>query len=141
MNLCNEPYFLYSFSKEVMYSYIDKLNFTDMDFVSALRLFLSNFRLPGEAQKIDRLMEKFASRYLETNPRWGSFWPPSNNCFFISWSIEFPGLGKHKVVWKWDLLRKIFRSGKTWSGGLENKTYSGKMFWRVKKISEEVFYE
>ena len=71
MNLCNEPYFLYSFSKEVMYSYIDKLNFTDMDFVSALRLFLSNFRLPGEAQKIDRLMEKFASRYLETNPRWG----------------------------------------------------------------------
>ncbi|XP_020613851.1 brefeldin A-inhibited guanine nucleotide-exchange protein 1-like [Orbicella faveolata] len=56
------------FSREVMYSYIDKFNFTDMDFVSALRLFLNNFRLPGEAQKIDRLMEKFASRYLETNP-------------------------------------------------------------------------
>jgi len=52
-----------------MYSYIDKFNFTDMDFVTALRLFLNNFRLPGEAQKIDRLMEKFASRYLETNPR------------------------------------------------------------------------
>ena len=51
-----------------MYSYIDKFNFTDMDFVSALRLFLNNFRLPGEAQKIDRLMEKFASRFLETNP-------------------------------------------------------------------------
>lgn len=60
--------FIFSFSRNVMYSYIDKLNFTDMDFVSALRLFLNNFRLPGEAQKIDRLMEKFASRYLETNP-------------------------------------------------------------------------
>ncbi|KAM7451901.1 Brefeldin A-inhibited guanine nucleotide-exchange protein 1 [Porites harrisoni] len=56
------------FSREVMYSYIDKFNFKDMDFVTALRLFLNNFRLPGEAQKIDRLMEKFASRYLETNP-------------------------------------------------------------------------
>ena len=68
---CSDFVFLspFSFSKEVMYSYIDKLNFTDMDFVSALRLFLNNFRLPGEAQKIDRLMEKFASRYLETNPR------------------------------------------------------------------------
>lgn len=61
--------FGFSFSREVMYSYIDKFNFTDMDFVTALRLFLNNFRLPGEAQKIDRLMEKFASRYLETNPR------------------------------------------------------------------------
>ena len=61
-------YCLCRFSREVMYSYIDKFNFTDMDFVSALRLFLNNFRLPGEAQKIDRLMEKFASRYLETNP-------------------------------------------------------------------------
>ena len=68
-NLCIDIfYFLFSFSREVMYSYIDKLDFTDLDFVSALRLFLNNFRLPGEAQKIDRLMEKFASRYLETNP-------------------------------------------------------------------------
>ena len=26
------------------------------------------FRLPGEAQKIDRLMEKFAARYIACNP-------------------------------------------------------------------------
>ena len=26
------------------------------------------FRLPGESQKIDRLMEKFADRYCENNP-------------------------------------------------------------------------
>jgi hypothetical protein len=26
------------------------------------------FRLPGEAQKIDRLMEKFAARYISCNP-------------------------------------------------------------------------
>ena len=57
-----------SFNKEVMYRYVDKIEFTDMAFVAALRLFLNNFRLPGEAQKIDRLMEKFASRYLESNP-------------------------------------------------------------------------
>lgn len=74
------------FSKEVMYSYIDKLNFTDMDFVSALRLFLSNFRLPGEAQKIDRLMEKFASRYLETNPS-NTVFASADAAYVLAYSI------------------------------------------------------
>ena len=32
------------------------------------RTFLAGFRLPGEAQKIDRLMEKFAERYVSCNP-------------------------------------------------------------------------
>jgi len=55
------------FNKEVMYCYVDQLDFCGRDFVSALRAFLQGFRLPGEAQKIDRLMEKFAARYLECN--------------------------------------------------------------------------
>lgn len=55
-------------SKAVMCAYIDAMNFADMDIVAALRHFLEGFRLPGEAQKIDRLMEKFASRYCECNP-------------------------------------------------------------------------
>lgn len=54
--------------KQVMCAYIDAMNFADMDIVAALRHFLEGFRLPGEAQKIDRLMEKFASRYCECNP-------------------------------------------------------------------------
>lgn len=31
-------------------------------------MFLNGFRLPGEAQKIDRLMEKFAERFVNCNP-------------------------------------------------------------------------
>lgn len=57
------------FNKEVMYAYIDEMDFYGMEIVSALRLFLEGFRLPGEAQKIDRLMEKFAARYHELNKR------------------------------------------------------------------------
>ena len=34
-----------------------------MEFDEAIRHFLSGFRLPGEAQKIDRMMEKFAERF------------------------------------------------------------------------------
>ena len=35
---------------------------------SLCREFLWSFRLPGEAQKIDRMMEAFAKRYCDQNP-------------------------------------------------------------------------
>ena len=54
----------------VMYAYVDCFDFCGKDFVAALRCLLSYFRLPGESQKIDRIMEKFAGRYCETNPRY-----------------------------------------------------------------------
>lgn len=59
--------FLYSYCKAVMYAYVDQLDFSGMEFVAALRHLVSKFRLPGEAQKIDRIMEKFAERYVENN--------------------------------------------------------------------------
>jgi len=55
--------------KQIMYAYIDQLDFIQMDFLAAIRKFLAGFRLPGEAQKIDRLMEKFAGRFCECNPK------------------------------------------------------------------------
>jgi hypothetical protein len=55
------------FNKEVMYAFVDQLDFADRSLLQALRTFLEGFRLPGEAQKIDRLMEKFAARYFECN--------------------------------------------------------------------------
>ena len=62
-------FFCSRLNREVMYCYVDQMNFAGKDFVSALRHFLEGFRLPGEAQKIDRLMEKFAARYCENNPK------------------------------------------------------------------------
>ena len=71
---------------DVMYSYVDLLEFTDMDFVPALRMFLSGFRLPGEAQKIDRLMEKYASRYCETNSGTSVF-ASADTAYVLAYSI------------------------------------------------------
>ena len=51
-----------------MHLYVDLFDFEGKSFVDALRNFLQSFRLPGEAQKIDRFMLKFADRYLKTNP-------------------------------------------------------------------------
>lgn len=36
--------------------------------VPLYRVFLASFHLPGEAQKIDRMMQFFANRYVECNP-------------------------------------------------------------------------
>lgn len=51
-------------SYAVLHEFVKLMDFSDMDFVSAIRMFLSGFRLPGEAQKIDRIMEKFAEKYF-----------------------------------------------------------------------------
>lgn len=50
-----------------MHAFVDALEFKDLAFVDALRLFLQSFRLPGESQKIDRFMLKFAERYIDGN--------------------------------------------------------------------------
>ncbi|RDB22645.1 Protein transport protein sec71 [Hypsizygus marmoreus] len=52
-----------------MHAFVDLLDFKDLPFVDALRLFLQSFRLPGESQKIDRFMLKFAERYVAGNAK------------------------------------------------------------------------
>jgi brefeldin A-inhibited guanine nucleotide-exchange protein len=57
----------------VLHEYVEAMDFQGMVFDMAIRHFLSGFRLPGEAQKIDRIMEKFAERYyLQNSSTFGS---------------------------------------------------------------------
>ncbi len=53
---------------DVMHAYIDLDRYNGLTIDAALRQLLSHFRLPGESQKIDRIMEKFAERYCKDNP-------------------------------------------------------------------------
>lgn len=50
----------YPFHAKVRSAFCAKYDFSKKSFAGALRLFLSKFRLPGEAQCIDRLMEAFS---------------------------------------------------------------------------------
>ena len=56
------------FNVEVLDAFVASVDFAAMPFSAALRHFLSLFRLPGEAQKIDRIMERFAAHFVEDNP-------------------------------------------------------------------------
>ncbi|XP_047311205.1 ARF guanine-nucleotide exchange factor GNOM-like [Impatiens glandulifera] len=53
------------FSIQVLHEFARTFDFRDMQLDIALRVFLETFRLPGESQKIQRVLEAFAERYYE----------------------------------------------------------------------------
>jgi len=61
------------FHKGVVLAYLKLQDFTGLDFDKALRSYLWGFRLPGESQKIDRLMEQVSVvvPYDGWKGRWG----------------------------------------------------------------------
>ncbi|XP_073351441.1 cytohesin-4-like [Pagrus major] len=68
----------------ILKAFVGLHEFSDLNLVQALRQFLWSFRLPGEAQKIDRMMEAFATRYCDCNP--GVF-QSTDTCYILSFAI------------------------------------------------------
>ncbi|KAF1329226.1 Ankyrin repeat-containing protein, partial [Globisporangium splendens] len=56
-------------SLSVLQEYANGFVFKDYSFDVALRVYLGRFVLPGEAQKIDRILQAFAKAYFAANPR------------------------------------------------------------------------
>ena len=56
------------FNKAVMAEWLRMDCYSGLGFDDALRMFLAGFKLPGEAQKIDRFMEAFSAEYFRANP-------------------------------------------------------------------------
>lgn len=54
-------------NQNTLKSFVDRMDFKDKTFANALREYLQTFKLPGEAQKIDRLVEAFGSKYCKDN--------------------------------------------------------------------------
>ncbi|MCI4375718.1 hypothetical protein PGIGA_G00114000 [Pangasianodon gigas] len=69
---------------QILKAFVELHEFSDLNLVQALRQFLWSFRLPGEAQKIDRMMEAFATRYCECNP---DVFQSTDTCYILSFAI------------------------------------------------------
>ncbi|KAA0713467.1 SEC7 and coiled-coil domain-containing protein 1 [Triplophysa tibetana] len=69
---------------QILKAFVDLHEFSHLNLVQALRQFLWSFRLPGEAQKIDRMMEAFATRYCNCIP--GVF-QSTDTCYILSFAI------------------------------------------------------
>lgn len=85
------------FPLKVMHAYVDSFSFEGMDFGQAIRFFLMGFRLPGEAQKIDRIMEKFAERYCKCNPN--SF-TSADTAYVLAYSVIMLNTDAHNSMVK-----------------------------------------
>lgn len=55
-------------NQQVLKAFTSQMNFNGQSFVEGLRTFLKTFKLPGEAQKIDRLVQSFSGAYFQQNP-------------------------------------------------------------------------
>jgi brefeldin A-inhibited guanine nucleotide-exchange protein len=93
------------FALAVMHAYVDALDFAALPFDAAIRAFLDGFRLPGEAQKIDRLMEKFAARYVACCP--GAF-KSADVAYVLAYSVIMLNTDAHNAQVKVKMSKEGF---------------------------------
>jgi brefeldin A-inhibited guanine nucleotide-exchange protein len=78
----------------IMHAFVDLMDFKQTRFVDALRRFLQSFRLPGEAQKIDRFMLKFAERYITGNP---NAFANADTAYVLAYSVIMLNTDQHST--------------------------------------------
>ncbi|KAK9450275.1 uncharacterized protein V1518DRAFT_440749 [Limtongia smithiae] len=77
---------------DILNCFIDNFDFKDKRMDTALRELLSSFRLPGEAQQIARILEKFSERYCEFEPKEVA---SKDAAFVLSYSIIMLNTDQH----------------------------------------------
>ncbi|ETO24807.1 hypothetical protein RFI_12350 [Reticulomyxa filosa] len=71
-------------NKKVMHQYIETLDFTGLEIDEGVRKLCTYFKLPGEGQKIDRILQKFAERYCLQNE---DTFRQADDAYILSYSI------------------------------------------------------
>ncbi|KAJ3894640.1 hypothetical protein GG344DRAFT_40731 [Lentinula edodes] len=90
----------------IMHAFVDQLDFNNLAFVDALRLFLQSFRLPGEAQKIDRFMLKFAERYVAGNTQ--TAFANADTAYVLAYSVVLLNTDAHNPQVKKRMTKQDF---------------------------------
>jgi len=76
----------YPFQHEVRLAFVKHFDFSNCGrFASALRIFLHKFRLPGEAQQIDRIMDAFSKEYYKQQSS-NTIFKNSDSVFVLAFS-------------------------------------------------------
>ncbi|XP_043675411.1 IQ motif and SEC7 domain-containing protein 1 isoform X6 [Vespula pensylvanica] len=76
-----------TFNMAVLECFSHELDLSGMQVDVALRKFQAYFRMPGEAQKIERLMEVFSQRYCQCNPDVVSRLRSADTVFVLAFAI------------------------------------------------------
>eukprot|EP00742_Colponemidia_sp_Colp-10_P003614 GILJ01003848.1.p1 GENE.GILJ01003848.1~~GILJ01003848.1.p1 ORF type:complete len:996 (-),score=129.78 GILJ01003848.1:642-3572(-) len=93
------------FNIAVLDMIVECLDFTNLEFDEALRYFISRFRLPGESQKIDRCVSRFAVRYHEDNP---NVFNNSDEAYCLSYALIMLNTDAHSKKVKHKMAKRQF---------------------------------
>lgn len=103
------------FCVQVLQEFARTFDFRDMNLDTALRLFLGTFRLPGESQKIHRVLEAFAERYYEQSPH---LLMNKDVALVLSYSLIMLNTDQHNSQVKKKMTEEDFiRNNRTINGG------------------------
>ncbi|KAG0242430.1 GDP/GTP exchange factor for ARF [Actinomortierella wolfii] len=79
-------------NSEILKAFIEQFEFHGKRVDEALRELLETFRLPGESQQIERIMELFASTYFATKPK---FVASQDAAFILGYAIVMLNTDQH----------------------------------------------
>ncbi|XP_038699298.1 ARF guanine-nucleotide exchange factor GNOM-like [Tripterygium wilfordii] len=103
------------FCVKVLHEFACTFDFHGMSLDTALRLFVGTFRLPGESQKIQRVLEAFAERYYEQSPHILS---NKDAALLLSYSLILLNTDQHNVQVKKKMTEEDFiRNNRRINGG------------------------
>uniref|UniRef100_A0A0A0KNY2 SEC7 domain-containing protein n=1 Tax=Cucumis sativus TaxID=3659 RepID=A0A0A0KNY2_CUCSA len=103
------------FCVQVLHEFAWTFDFQDMNLDTALRLFLETFRLPGESQKIQRVLEAFSERYYEQSPQ---ILVNKDAALLLSYSLIMLNTDQHNVQVKKKMTEEDFiRNSRHINGG------------------------
>jgi len=102
------------FNQAVTQCFANEMDLGNMQIDVALRKFQTYFRMPGEAQKIERLMEVFSRRYCASNPEVASKLNSTDSVFIMAFAIillntdlHTPNLKPEKRMKPEDFIRNL----------------------------------
>jgi Sec7-like guanine-nucleotide exchange factor len=123
----------HDFNREVLSHYVASFDFTSMELDLAMRKFLSTFRLPGEAEIVDRILERFAERYFEQNRT--SVFENADTAYVMAFSIMMLSTDLHNPSQKKKMTAEEWLSNnKKYVPGLDknwNQEYMEELFARI----------
>ena len=103
------------FCVQVLQEFARTFDFKDMALDTALRIFLETFRLPGESQKIQRVLEAFSERYYEQSPH---ILANKDAALLLSYSIIMLNTDQHNSQVKKKMTEEDFvRNNRRINGG------------------------
>jgi len=125
---------------EVLEKYIELIDFSSLEIDDALRFLLTLFRLPGEAQLIDRIVKAFAHSYFKHNEETTCL-SSASTAYILSFSIIMLNTDAHNPQVKNKMTKQEFvRNNRGIDGGKDlDPKYLAAVYKRI--VNNEIVME